>query len=314
MAAYDRALANRQAPTPGPLDGSRTVAGTVNAAVVAYYQSSMFTVELGDGTKKGQRSLIERFRNEHGDKRLRMLERRHLQAYISSLKSAAVQRNMLRSLRHFLKFALSAGLIATDPSEGVSRAKMKSTGGFRPWTEEHVLQYEARHPVGSKARLALALYLNLGVRKSDVVRIGPRHIKNGELNDFQPQKTSRSGGKLITVPLHPDTRDLIAATPVTGTETFLVTSFGKPFTANGFGNKMAEWCKEAGLDVRSHGLRKLCLIRLAEAGCTVNQIAAISGHKDLREIQIYVDAADRKRLARAGIAQLWKMNAQMGNE
>ena len=61
------------------------------------------------------------------------------------------------------------------------------------------------------------------------------------------------------------------------------------------------------MDVRSHGLRKLCLIRLAEAGCTVNQIAAISGHKDLREIQLYIDAADRKRLARDGIAQLWKM-------
>jgi hypothetical protein len=146
------------------LGASRTVAGTVSAAVVAYYQSSAFTVELGGGTKKGQRSLIERFRSEHGDKRLRMLERRHVQAYVSSLKSAAVQRNMLRALRHFLKFALSAGLIATDPSEGVSRAKMKSTGGFRPWTEEHVAQYEACHPVGSRARLALALYLNLGVR------------------------------------------------------------------------------------------------------------------------------------------------------
>ena len=77
---------------------------------------------------------------------------------------------------------------------------------------------------------------------------------------------------------------------------------------------MAAWCKKAGLVVRSHGLRKLCLTRLAEAGCTVNQIAAISGHKDLREIQIYVDAADRKHLARAGIAQLWKMNSQTQNE
>ena len=105
---------------------------------------------------------------------------------------------------------------------------------------------EARHPVGSMARLALALYLNLGVRKSDVVRIGPRHIRDGELTDFQPQKTSRTGGKLITVPLLEETKALIAATPLTGTETFLVTSFGKPFTANGFGNKMAEWCKEAG--------------------------------------------------------------------
>ena len=69
------------------------------------------------------------------------------------------------------------------------------------------------------------------------------------------------------------------------------------------------------MHVRSHGLRKLCLIRLAGAGCTVNQIAAISGHtRTYGEIQLYVDSADRKRLARAGIAQLWKMNAQREND
>ena len=262
---------------------------------------------------RSQRSHIERFRRKFGDLSLRPLQQRHVQVYVSALESPAVQRNMLRALRHFLNFCRGAGLILNNPTDGVSRAKLATTRGFKPWTEEDVARFEAHHSVGSTARLALALYLNLGVRKSDVVRIGPRNIQNGELTDFQPQKTSRTGGKLITIPLHPATKDLIAATPLIGTDTFLVTSFGKPFSANGFGNKMAAWCKEAGLDVRSHGLRKLCLIRLAEAGCTVNQIAAISGHKDLREIQIYVEAADRKHLARAGIAKLWKMNDQTEN-
>ena len=65
-----------------------------------------------------------------------------------------------------------------------------------------------------------------------------------------------------------------------------MTSFGKPFTANGFGNKMREWCDEAGLpDCTSHGLRKLFMIRLVHAGYTAPQIGALSGHKDLREIQ-----------------------------
>jgi integrase len=296
------------------IGAARTIVGTVNACVVAYYKSPDFARDISKGTQTSQRSLIERFRGEHGDKRLRMLERRHVQAYINCLESPAVQRNMLRALKHFLKFCLGSSLIAENPADGVTRAKMKNTGGFVPWSEQDVAKFTERHPVGSMARLALGLYLNLGVRKSDVVRIGPRHIRDGELTDFQPQKTSHNGGKKITVPLLEETKALIAATPLTGTDTFLVTSYGKPFTANGFGNKMAEWCKEAGLAVRSHGLRKLCLTRLAEAGCTVNQIAAISGHKDLREIQLYVDSADRKRLARDGIAQLWKMNAQMGNE
>jgi integrase len=317
MEVYERALAACQAPGAVVIGASRTMAGTLNAAVVAYYQSAAFKSELGEGTQSSQRSLVERFRTKHGDKRLRKLERRHMQAYISSLQSPAVQRNMLRALRHLLKFCTATGLIDHDPTEGVTRAKMKKTGGFYTWTEDDVAKFEERHPVGSKARLALALYLNLGVRKSDVVRIGPRLVKNGELNDFLPQKGERTGGNRITVPLFEDTKAIIAATPITGADTYLVTSFGKTFTANGFGNKMREWCDEAGLpECTSHGLRKLCLVRLAEAGLDAFRIAAISGHKDLREVQLYVEAANRKRMARDAVAQfqrVQKKNKKMAN-
>lgn len=204
---------------------------------------------------------------------------------------------MLRAIRHFTKFAKGAGLIDDNPAVSVTRAKMKKTGGFFTWTEDHVAKYEAQHPVGTKARLALALYLNLGVRKSDVVRVGPRYVRNGMLHNFLPKKGERTAGNRITVKLFEDTKAIIAATPVTGTETYLVTSFGKPFTANGFGNKMREWCDEAGLpECTSHGLRKLCLIRLAHAGYGAPQIAAVSGHKDLREIQLYIEQANREKM------------------
>ena len=150
----------------------------------------------------------------------------------------------------------------------------------------------------------MQLMLCLSVRKSDAVQIGPRHIQktiehpHGVLDNYQPQKGRRTGGNHVTVPLHEDLVAAIAAAPVIGSDAYLVTSFGKPFTANGFGNKMREWCDEAGLpDCASHGLRKLCLTRLAEAGCTEIEIAAISGHKDMREIQLYVAAANRKKLA-----------------
>lgn len=49
--------------------------------------------------------------------------------------------------------------------------------------------------------------------------------------------------------------------------TFLTTSFGKSFTAAGFGNWFREQCNEAGLPKRcsAHGLRKAACRRLAEA-------------------------------------------------
>jgi integrase len=297
MAAYDAAHAAYEQPMAVALGASRTIRGTLDAGLVRYYESATFLQGLGDNTRGPQRGLLERWREDHGKLPLRPLQSKHIQAYISKLESPSVQRNMLRAIRHFTKFALGAALIDADPAVSVTRAKMKKTGGFYTWTEEDVLKFEARHPVGSKARLALALYLNLGVRKSDVVRIGPRYVRNGMLHNFLPKKGERTAGNRITVKVFEDTKAIIAATPLTGTDTYLVTSFGKAFTANGFGNWFRDRCDEAGLpECTSHGLRKLCLIRLAHAGYGAPQIGAISGHKDLREIQLYLEQANREKM------------------
>jgi integrase len=84
---------------------------------------------------------------------------------------------------------------------------------------------------------------------------------------------------------------------------FLTTVYAKPFTAAGFGSWFRECCDEAGLPkwCAAHGLRKAACRRLAEAGCSASQIAAISGHKTLREVQRYVEAADKTRLARSAM-------------
>ncbi len=61
--------------------------------------------------------------------------------------------------------------------------------------------------------------------------------------------------------------------------------------------------QEAGLPARckAHGLRKAAARRLAEAGCSASEIAAITGHKTLAEVERYTRAADQERLARQAI-------------
>jgi hypothetical protein len=39
-------------------------------------------------------------------------------------------------------------------------------------------------------------------------------------------------------------------------------------------------------------------------GCSANEIAAITGHATLKEVQRYTQAADRKRMARQAVAKL----------
>jgi integrase len=81
--------------------------------------------------------------------------------------------------------------------------------------------------------------------------------------------------------------------------TFLTTKHGKPFTAAGFGNWFSECVKEAGLpkNCAAHGLRKAAARRLAEAGCSPSQIAAITGHRTLKEVARYTAAASQVALA-----------------
>jgi integrase len=67
----------------------------------------------------------------------------------------------------------------------------------------------------------------------------------------------------------------------------------------------------AGLPERcvAHGLRKAAARRLAEAGCSANEIAAVTGHASLEEVTRYTKAADQKRLARSAIRRLGEHEA-----
>ncbi len=83
-----------------------------------------------------------------------------------------------------------------------------------------------------------------------------------------------------------------------GKPTFLLTDYGKPFTAAGFGNWFRVRCNEAGLPhCSSHGLRKAAARRLAEAGNSINHIAAVTGHLSLKEVERYTRAADQEKMA-----------------
>ena len=185
-----------------------------------------------------------------------------------------------------------------DPTRDVRAVRVKSDG-YHSWTDDEIAQLEARHPIGSRARLAFALCLYTGQRRSDVVRMGRQHVRNGELLVKQ-QKT----GAELSIPVDPDLQEIIAAS-VVGQMTFLTTEFGKPFSAAGFGNWFREQCDTAGLrHCSAHGLRKAAARRMAEKGCTEHEIAAITGHASLREVQRYTKAADQKRLAAAAMQKM----------
>jgi integrase len=186
----------------------------------------------------------------------------------------------------------------------VKAIRVKSDG-FHSWNDDEIAQFEKRHPIGSFARLALALLLYTGQRRSDVVRMGPQHIRNGVLHVRQ-QKT----GIELAIPVHPVLAAVLAETP-THHLTFLATQFGRPFTAGYFGQWFRGQCDAAGLrHCSAHGLRKAAARRLAEAGCTAHEIAAITGHASLKEVERYTRAVDQQKLAAAAMEKTGTSSGQ----
>jgi integrase len=288
MEARERALQGTwEAPQLG---SSRTKPGTVNAALVSYYQSTAFNEGLAKSSRGNRRAILERFREEHGDKRIALMHRTALQVILNK-KSAAAAKNWKKALRGFIDHCISLDMIETDPLLGIKLTKVKSKP-HRPWTTVDIEQYEKRHPEGTKARLALELLLSTGQARCDVVRMGRQFVSDETLS-MSRQKT----GVPFDIPVLPSLRAELDL-QIDRNMTFLVTDQGKPFTAAGFGNWFRDRCDEAGLpQCSAHGVRSAAATRLADNGATAHQLMSWFGWRTLSEAERYTKEANRKRLA-----------------
>lgn len=183
------------------------------------------------------------------------------------------------------------------------RIKLFKLGEHRAWTDEECAAFEARWPSGTMQRRAYMVAKYTGQRCGDIARMTRAHRKGGEIRVEQQQKT----GTPLWIFEH---RDLAAELALNGDGHFslLTTPNGQAFDADGLGRWFADAIDEAGLpdDCVMHGLRKTAARILAEAGCDVLQIMAITGHKSLPVLLQYVKDAQQRTLGRAAILQLEK--------
>lgn len=208
----------------------------------------------------------------------------------------------VKAIRQVFAWGIQEEHVNANPAHDVKYLRGKP-GGFHSWDNQEVERFEQRHPIGTKARLALGLLLYTGQRRSDVVLFGRQHVHDGELH-FTQFKGRNRAPKRLQLPILPELQKIIDASP-TGNLTFLVTKFGKPFTAPGFGNWFRRRCDEAGLPhCSAHGLRKAGASIAAENGATENQLMAIFGWETSKEAARYTKTARQKKLARDGMTKL----------
>lgn len=290
LAAYADAMKQAGGKTKAPT-------GTVRAMIEAYLRSDAFLM-----LSKAYRHVIKRecdeIAEQADDARACDLEQKHIRADLSPLpphKSRARQ----KAWRQVCNWAVDAGLLADDPSDGIKRKAIPKSDGHPAWTRDEIATYRARWPIGSVPRAAMELLYWTGARISDNAVIGPGMVSDGVLT-FRQQKTGQKAHVPWTCPVpafaDPTDRDLMhqAIAALSGHMTFLATAQGKTRSHKALGTVIKEAAREAGVEKSAHGLRKSRAVALAEGGATALQIGAWTGHYSLSEVAHYTAEMDRK--------------------
>lgn len=289
MVAYQALLAGGKA---APV--SVKTAGSLGLLITEYYGSRPF-LNLKPSSRKIYRYVLEPIAKEHGHRTVMMTHKDagKIIAKIGAKKPGMA--NLTKSvMQNLMKYAVKAGWRDDNPIIGIEAFRR---GTHHTWTEGELKTFEARWPLGTRQRLAYALLLYTGQRVGDVAKMRRADIVDGELHVIQ-QKT----GAELYLPVTPELERAMKACPAKGLS-LIGREDGRPLSRAALSHMMRAAIKDAELPAKcvSHGLRKAAMRRLAEGGKTEKQIAAVSGHKTLREVERYTAAADQRKLAQAAI-------------
>ena len=267
---------------------------------------------LGESSKAQQAGVADRFlaskvapdgddATTWGEVPITDLRRRHVKTILAQRASTPhAAADVLQALRKMVGVALDEEWIEVDPTY---RVKWRPAyGGWKAWKTEARAAFEKRWPIGTTPRLAYALALYFGHRRSDVATVKWSDLDaDAAGGSFMQRKT----GKELWIPVHRELAAVLEATPRRG-ETILLTQYGRPFSAKALGMRMQAWTEKAGLAPGHtlHGLRKSLGKVLAEHGATTRELMAVLGHDDIEHAELYSREAEQRLLARAAMGRI----------
>ncbi len=299
----DRLPDDREDRAARVLDINRTLKGTAQKKalgslddVARQYKKSPEFTRLRDQTRHEYLIYLGILTATWGAQPIATIERKHILALRDKYAETPSKANkIITVLRIVLAFAMDRDYRRDNPAVGMKKLKMGP--GHSPWPDEAIDAFLASSPPMMGLAFKLALYT--GQREGDVLAM-TWHDYDGERIQVVQSKT----GTKLSIPVHSALRETLDAqarvSPI-----ILTTETGRPFTCSGFRHHFVKATKAAGLSgVTFHGLRYTAATRLAESGCSLKEIAAVTGHKSLAMIEKYTSAADQKRLAGAAILRL----------
>lgn len=298
MAAYQAALA---IVAPPPSSPRHVIAGSLAAVAAGYLRSADFA-NLSPSSQQSYQTALKPILAAHGHRLVRELNKEAARRVIENIGATRPgMANLTRAvLSKVMGYAIETSVRHDNPFAGLRPYRL---GTYHTWTDAEIAQFERRWPLGTRERLAFALLLYTAQRGGDVVRMVRSDIVGEHIRVAQ-DKTRKGTTNELLIPIHQALARALQAGPVVGMQHVITDARGRPL--RNLTELIEAAVKRAGLPSRcvAHGLRKAALRRLAEHAATTKEIAAVSGHRSLSEIERYTARADQAGLAELAIAKL----------
>lgn len=298
--AFEREYAACLEREPAPVGIARIAPGSVSDVIARYYADNAFQ-DLRPATQAVYRGVLERLRDKFGSDPMKAFDADRIARLMNAMRAKPHAAARLRKLFTQLFIIARRAKIVPPGFNPVADTKAPKAppGGYHRWTEDELTAFEARHPLGTKPRLAFALLLWSAQRSGDVRFLTHETIAAGRI----PLDQSKTGNT-VDVPVMPELTAALEAGPL-GEHTLIEARTGKPFTAKGFYNLVKRACEAAGLPhCSAHGLRKAAARRCLDAGCSDEEGMAITGHATAKEYRHYAGDASRGVLADAAMVKV----------
>lgn len=275
-------------------DTRRPSANSVSGVTTAYLASPEFK-QLAEGSQTVYRRSLDIIRSRWGSFNIARIERKHVMALRDKFADTPGKANSaLLMLGVLFQFAIDRGFCTVNPTRGVQRLKIGE--GHTPWTEEAIQQFLQSAPEDMCDALLLGLYT--GQRRGDVQRMAWSDY-DGQGISVRQEKT----GVKLWIPCHPRLKAMLDAKK--RVSPLILTRDGRPMTEASFRYRWRLAVQDAGLGgLTFHGLRYSATAMLFEAGCTPQEVAAITGHRSLAMLEKYGKSASQRLLAHSAIKKL----------
>jgi hypothetical protein len=183
-AAYDAALNGARPARQCPAHGTF-------AWGVRLYRQSQAWRALSPATRSQRDNIYQHVDKVAGHTKLKDWARIDIAAGRDARAATpAAARHYVDSLRAFFAWALEAGLLSSNPADGIKVAGAKSEG-FIPWTDDDVTAYRARWPLGTRQRVAFEILIQTGLRRGDAALLEARSRADRQPRPAKPLRSAR---------------------------------------------------------------------------------------------------------------------------